>query len=163
MAPGVHTTGRRIPGELLFPVVPCPYGWWGCTFFWFPLHPVFASKTRVRDAGTGLLCMQTKAIKEGWQGHFGDKARIQNDLDKLDEMAPNTEVKRELRTTAKCCPSAGDTDCTSRGKGMEAQLFFQKGAGTTVDTGQESAVRSAMRRHGALQLYIVRGMVPLLT
>lgn len=53
-----------------------------------PLHPEFASKTRVRDAGAGLLCMQTKAIKEGWQGHFGDKARIQNDLDKLDEIHP---------------------------------------------------------------------------
>lgn len=53
--------------------------------------------------------MQTKAIKEGCQGHFGDKARIQNDLDKLDEMAPNTEVKHEPGTTAKCCASAGDT------------------------------------------------------
>lgn len=120
-----------------------------------PLHSEFASKTRVRDAGAGLLCMQTKAIKEGWQGHFGDKARIQNDLDKLDEMAPSTEVKHEPGTTAKCCASAGDTDCTSKGEGMEAQLFFQKG-----DTGQESAMRSPMGRHGALQLYTV---VPLLT
>lgn len=54
--------------------------------------------------------MQTKAIREGRQGHFGDKARIQNDLDKLDEMAPNTEVKHKLGTTAKHCTSAGCTD-----------------------------------------------------
>lgn len=37
--------------------------------------------------------MQTRVIGEGWQGHFGDKVRIQNDLDKLEETAPNAEVK----------------------------------------------------------------------
>lgn len=35
----------------------------------------------VRDEGAGLLCMQTRVIGEGWQGHFGDKVRIQNYLD----------------------------------------------------------------------------------
>ena len=59
--------------------------------------------------------MQTRAIREGWQGHFGDKARIQNDLDKLDEMAPNTEVKGKLGTTARHCISAGGTDCSHPG------------------------------------------------
>lgn len=61
--------------------------------------------------------MQTKAIREGWQGRFGDKAGIQNDLDKLDEMAPNTEVKRKLGTTARHCTAAGGADCSHPGWG----------------------------------------------
>lgn len=77
---------------------------------WAAPSPVFARscvriEDTVRDEEVGLLCMQTRAIREGWQGHFGDKARIQNDLDKLDEMAPNTEVKCKLGTTARHCLS----------------------------------------------------------
>lgn len=104
--------------------------------------------------------MQTKAIREGWQGHFGDKARIQNYLDKLDEMAPNTEVKCKLGTTARHCTSAGGIDCSHPGwEWKEAWPLFQKGAGITAEIGQGSV----MRQHRVLQLCTIRGMVPLLT
>lgn len=104
--------------------------------------------------------MQTKTTRDGWQGHFGDKARIQNDLDKLDEMAPNTEVKHKLGTTARHFTSAGGTDCSHPGwERMEAWSFFLKGAGIMADIGQGSV----MRRHGVLQLCTIRGMVSLLT
>lgn len=48
---------------------------------WAAPSPVFSRscvriEDMVRDEGVGLLCMQTRAIREGWQGHFGDKARI---------------------------------------------------------------------------------------
>lgn len=68
----------------------------------------------MRNEGAGLLCMQTRVIGEGWQGH-GDKVRIQNDLDKLDETAPNTEVKCKWGTTARHCISAGGTNCSHPG------------------------------------------------
>lgn len=64
------------------------YGWLG----WAAHSPVFAPpcvciEGTVRAEEVGLLCMQTRAIRKGWQGHFWDKARIQNYLDNLDEMA----------------------------------------------------------------------------
>lgn len=59
--------------------------------------------------------MQTRVIGEGWQGHFGDKVRIQNDLDKLEETAPNAEVKCKQRTTSSHCISAGGTNCSHAG------------------------------------------------
>lgn len=99
------------------------------------LHFVCMEDT-VRDEGAGLLCMQTRVIGEGWQGHFGDKVRIQNYLDKLDEMAPHTEVKCEQGTTARHCISAGGTDCSHPGwERTEAWLFLQKGTGIMAVTG----------------------------
>lgn len=84
----------------------------------------------VRDEGVGLLCMQTREIREGWQGHFGDKVRMQNDLDKLDEMAPNIKLKCKPGTTAKHGISAGGTGCSHQGwERMEPWLSSRKELG----------------------------------
>lgn len=40
--------------------------------------------------------MQTRVIKEGWQGHIGDRAGIQNNSDKLDEMGNSTKDGGEI-------------------------------------------------------------------
>lgn len=74
VAPRRHPRGWQVPGWQAM-------GTAGLSILLAPTLSRVCSEDTLMDEGAALLCMQTRAIREGWQGHFGDKARIQNNLD----------------------------------------------------------------------------------